>query len=150
MGVIALQLDKLKAAKSLGNLSDIARYLHVHRQTVSAWMKGDSYPEEDRIAQIATAIGEDPGAWLAAVKAERTEAGPAKLGWEAAARRLATAAALVLGLLPVLGSTPLHASERPTSYALCEVRIRRIFAQVMTRWLAGVIDHDRASALLAR
>lgn len=105
MGAVALQLDKLKNAKSLGTDSELADYLEVTRQTVSQWRKGDAYPDEERIAHFAKLAGEDAGVWLLQVREERST-GAAHAAWRSLLDRLKAAAivgVVAVALLPQQG-----------------------------------------------
>lgn len=123
MGVVAVQLDKLKLVKSIANYSDLADLLGVHRQTVSLWRKGDAYPEEDRIARMAELAGADPITWLLQVREERA-VGHARRAYHEALRRLGAAASLAVVALfaapqPVNAGVIAQAEQSP---AICIMR----------------------------
>lgn len=100
MTCVALLLDKARDARSIPSDNALALAIGQRRQVVSQWRKGDSYPSEDHIAQLAKMAREDEGVWLVRVRAERTT-GPAHVGWERVLRQLGAAAVLgAVALLP--------------------------------------------------
>lgn len=64
----------------------LAERLGRSRAVVSEWRAGKSYPDEDLIVALAELAGDDPGEWLLAIKAVRTEGKAGKFGrhWRSA------------------------------------------------------------------
>lgn len=53
---IGSNLKKCRTAQGLTQ-EDLARRLHVTRQTVSSWERNNSHPDSDQLAAIAAALG---------------------------------------------------------------------------------------------
>ena len=102
MSIVATLMDKARNRRSIATDMALGERLGRSRQVVSQWRSGDKYPDEDVIVQLAELAGDDPGEWLLAIKAIRSE-GAAGKAWSALAKRLAATAALVLlvAFLPV-------------------------------------------------
>lgn len=101
MNTIAELLDKMKQTCSIATDMGLAERLAVKRQTVSQWRSAATYPEDERIAQMAKAVGDDPGEWLVRVQVERSS-GETRRGYMSILQRIgATMAAAVLFLAPI-------------------------------------------------
>ncbi|WP_425602036.1 DUF3693 domain-containing protein [Stenotrophomonas maltophilia] len=95
MSIVSTLIDKARQRAGIASDSALAAQFGVHRQAVSKWRNGDAYPDEEHIAEMAVMAGDDPVQWLVAIKAIRAE-GKAGKAWAALAKRLATAAVVVL------------------------------------------------------
>lgn len=95
MSIVSTLIDKARQRAGIASDSALAAQFGVHRQAVSKWRNGDAYPDEEHIAEMAVMAGDDPVQWLVAIKAIRAE-GKAGKAWAALAKRLATAAMVVL------------------------------------------------------
>ncbi len=71
--------DNIKRLRSAAGLSqeELARKLHVVRQTVSKWEKGLSVPDADMLIALARALGSSPAALLAPEGEQEVEAAQA-------------------------------------------------------------------------
>lgn len=94
MGVVAVLLDTVRTCRSLASDNALATAMHVKRQTVSQWRSGTSYPDETKLAQLIEMAGGDSG-WALRVEKERAK-GPMAKVWADLAKRLGTAAALLV------------------------------------------------------
>ena len=101
MGIVAMQLDKVRVSRSLASDRAVAKAFHVTAQTVSMWRSGDAYPDEDKIAQLAELAGDDPGELLVRVRIERSS-GKAREAWVHNLARLGIPAVLALATLPAM------------------------------------------------
>ncbi|MFD0727056.1 DUF3693 domain-containing protein [Lysobacter brunescens] len=112
-------MELAKERSSCTNDSELAKRLGVTRASVSNWKCGRNYPDTVACAKIAE-ITEIP---LARVLGTVGEARAISREEKAVWRRLASAAALVLMLIPlasrVQASTDLNGRA---GYALCEIR----------------------------
>ena len=137
MSIVSTLIDKARQRAGIASDSALAAQFGVHRQAVSKWRNGDAYPDEEHIAEMAVMAGDDPVQWLVAIKAIRAE-GKAGKAWAALAKRLATAAMVVLlavgftlprdvQAMPQAGNT-LHDIHYAKSW------IRRIWAFVGSVW----------------
>ena len=117
MTCVALLLDNARNARSIPSDNALALALGQRRQVVSQWRKGDSYPSEDHIAQLAKMAREDEGVWLVRVKAERTT-GPAHEGWARVLRQLGVAAAVAVVTLLPIGNTLKAPAQKADSGAM--------------------------------
>lgn len=98
MSIVATLLDKARTGRGFTSDNALASALGQHRQTISQWRHGESYPSEENIVALAEMAKDDPLQWLVAIKAVRAEGKAGKV-WAALARRLATAAmTLALGV----------------------------------------------------
>lgn len=97
MGVLTTLMDKAKARRGMHTDMALGESLNRSRQVVSQWRNEDAYPDEDLIVKMAEMAGEDPGQWLVAIKAVRSDGSAAK-EWAKVAKRLATTMALLLVL----------------------------------------------------
>lgn len=93
-------LDKFKKAKSLATDMAAADYLGIGRAAVSAWRTVGKQAGAGSIARMCDATGEDAGAWLARVESERAKSQEDRKVWATLAKRLGTAAAILLTILP--------------------------------------------------
>lgn len=107
MSIVATLLDKARTRRGIPTDMALAERLGRSRAVVSEWRAGKSYPDEDLIVALAELAGDDPGEWLLAIKAVRTDGKAGKI-WAALAKRLGTAAAVVM--LGVMLALPLHAN----------------------------------------
>ena len=94
-----------KAAKGLTSDNQGATALGMGRASVSQWKQGRN-AEAHVIAKMAKDIGEDSGAWLAAVQAEKATTTEDRKEWLRLASRLGWAAAITL----TIGISPTHAA----------------------------------------
>ena len=101
-------LDSAKKTCLIESDNALAQRFGVHRQAVSKWRTGESYPSEDHIARLAEMAHEDAGIWLARIQAERAQ-GKAAIAWESIVKRLAATAAACLALMLI--APPGKASE---------------------------------------
>ena len=88
MSAVNNLLDKYREARSIASDSALAESLHITRQGVHQWRKGLSWPSEDHVIAMATAIGEPAERWFVAINADRASPAARKV-W----LRLAQAAA---------------------------------------------------------
>lgn len=106
MAIVATLLDKARNRRGIPTDMALAERLGRSRAVVSEWRAGKSYPDEDLIVALAELAGDDPGEWLLAIKAVRTEGKAGKV-WAALAKRLGAVAAVALCAigfaLPTLG-----------------------------------------------
>lgn len=109
MTIVATLLDKAKKARTLTSDSALAAEISTNRQVVSQWRNGDSYPSEENIVNLAELAKDDPGQWLVAIKAVRSEGSAAK-EWAKIAKRLAATTALLL-ILALPYSVIAHAQD---------------------------------------
>ncbi|HET7267791.1 MAG TPA: DUF3693 domain-containing protein [Oleiagrimonas sp.] len=100
--------------------------LGISRGTASLWKSGRN-AEAHLIAKMADNIGEDKGAWMAAVQAEKTNSPKERKEWLNLAKRLGYAAAITLAVgafYPVQAGTATQASgyfsahKSPTLYIM--------------------------------
>ncbi len=137
MSIVSTLIDKARQRAGIASDSALAAQFGVHRQAVSKWRNGDAYPDEEHIAEMAVMAGDDPVQWLVAIKAIRAE-GKAGKAWAALAKRLATAAMVVL--LAVGFTLPRDVQAMPQAgNALHDIHyakssIRRIWAFVGSAW----------------
>jgi transcriptional regulator with XRE-family HTH domain len=124
-------LDKAAAACSPANFTALAARLHVSRQTVSQWRKGEIPLPDARIVELCAIAHEDPADWLVTIHAD--EGGKVGAAWARVARRLGIAASVALAaLLPfvlALGASkaqarPIKCDEMRTASSLCAKRRR--------------------------
>jgi len=106
-------LDKYRETCSIASDNALGETLGVKRQAVHQWRKGLSWPSDEHVVEMAAKINEAPGAWLAAVHADRTSDKAAKKVWLQAAQSLGYAAliALTIGLSPAHAETSKHALQ---------------------------------------
>ncbi|WP_176140740.1 DUF3693 domain-containing protein [Pseudoxanthomonas indica] len=115
MSIVATLLDKARARRGIPTDMALAERLGRSRAVVSEWRAGKSYPDEDLIVALAELAGDDPGEWLLAIKAIRTEGKAGKV-WASLAKRLATASAVLLCAIGLAVGTPAQAAPvRSTS-----------------------------------
>ena len=117
MSIVATLLDKARTRRGIPTDMALAERLGRSRAVVSEWRAGKSYPDEDLIVALAELAGDDPGEWLLAVKAVRTDGKAGKV-WAALAKRLATAAAMLLVVALPYGTSakplePGHSAQDP-------------------------------------
>lgn len=124
MSIVSTLIDKARQRAGIASDSALAAQFGVHRQAVSKWRNGDAYPDEEHIAEMAVMAGDDPVQWLVAIKAIRAE-GKAGKAWAALAKRLATAAMVVLlavgFTLPHRAQAAVTGLDKATVYTLCEM-----------------------------
>ncbi|MDG2518414.1 hypothetical protein [Lysobacter soli] len=105
-------LDQWKAAKGITSDNAAALALEVSRQAASRWRNGLAQAEPHTIARMAREIGQDAGAWMALVEAERAKSAEDRKAWIALARQLGAAAAIacfaVMPLLSQAASSAMH------------------------------------------
>lgn len=102
-------LDKYRETCSIASDNALGETLGVKRQAVHQWRKGLSWPSDEHVVEMATKINEAPGAWLAAVHADRTSDKTAKRVWLQAAQSLGYAAGVILTLGIATHSAAAHA-----------------------------------------
>lgn len=104
MPTINALLDKARETRSIASDNALAQTFGVHRQAVSKWRNGDAYPSENHIAQLAEMAGDDAGAWLVLIQAERAT-GKAAKAWASVAQRIGHAAAVAgLGAMYIMSN----------------------------------------------
>lgn len=107
-----------KAAKGLTSDNQGATALGMGRASVSQWKQGRN-AEAHVIAVMANDIGEETGAWLAAVQAEKATTQQDRKEWLRLAARLGWAAAITLMVnLPAHANTTLRAHNSTTLYIM--------------------------------
>lgn len=106
MDAINEMLDKARKACGVDSDNALSKHLGVTRATVSGWRKGKSMPDVVACDKIAKMIGEKPLFVIAQVSEMRAISTAEKAVW----RRLASAAIVVLSLLPMV---PVSATVRP-------------------------------------
>lgn len=154
MSATITRLDKFKETRSLPSDNAAALALGIHRATVSGWRKRGTQAEPHVIAQLAAAIGEEPGAWLALVESQRARSDADRKAWAAVARRLGAAAAVaVVALFPLHeASAAATLTDGPVMhYAKLRMAMIRA-ARALHRALSRLKDAGRgldAPALLA-
>ncbi|MBD9368365.1 hypothetical protein [Xanthomonas sp. XNM01] len=110
MSIVATLLDKARTRRGVPTDMALAERLGRSRAVVSEWRAGKSYPDEDLICALAEMAGDDPGEWLLAIKAVRTDGRAGKV-WAALAQRLGTATAVLLCAIGIGFATPAKSSE---------------------------------------
>lgn len=107
------------------NYTEIAARLNRSKQLVSNWRSGAKVPEDADIIALARMAKDRPEPWLATAQAARTH-GEARDRWEAIAKHLGAAAAVVLAVAlpwPVQAAITPQA-EQPSLSTLCEINDR--------------------------
>lgn len=99
MGRVNDLLDRDRERGQIESDNKLAELFGVTRQAVSKWRMGDAYPSDDNITRLAKIAKEAEEYWLIAITAERADE-PARSAWERAAKRLASAAIILLAALP--------------------------------------------------
>ncbi|MGY0559484.1 helix-turn-helix domain-containing protein [Luteimonas sp. A277] len=94
---IADLIDQARAKRGITSDTAVADHFGLNRQSVSKWRKGEAYPTQDHITELAEMAGESAAQWLVAIQAER-EKGKAGQVWTALAKQLGAAAVLVLAV----------------------------------------------------
>ena len=132
-------LDKYKKTCSLASDNACAKKLGVTRAAVSAWRNGLRQPESNVIAQLADAIGEDFGFWLARIEAERARTPEAAKPWAALAKRLAQVA--MIALIAGIGSVAMPAQSDNNVQSNQSLMIDQTihYAQSFISWLRKVL-----------
>lgn len=102
---------KWKEAKGFTSDNQGATALGMGRASVSQWKQGRN-AEAHVIATMAKDIGEPPGAWLAAVQAEKSPTQQDRKEWLRLATQLGWAAAITLAV----GLSPARAERAQTSH----------------------------------
>ena len=110
MNAVDRLLDKARGVCSRPSDAALAERIGVSRQVVSTWRKGTAPVPDERIAQLAALIHEDAAEWMVQIRAEQST-GPAAKAWAGLARKLASAAALVLLVGAAGAPSPAAASE---------------------------------------
>lgn len=104
-------LDRWKASQGIASDNAAALALEVSRQAASRWRNGLAQAEPHTIARMAKDIGEDPGAWMALVEAERAKSSEDRKAWMALARQLGAAAAVAAVALLSVGVIDVSAQD---------------------------------------
>ncbi|WJI17481.1 helix-turn-helix domain-containing protein [Pseudoxanthomonas winnipegensis] len=112
--LVATLMDKARQRRGIPTDMALGERLGRSRQVVSQWRSGDKFPDEEVIVQLADLAGDDPGEWLLAIKAVRSE-GAAGRAWAALAKRLGASAALLIVM--VLGSAQQPAQAASKDYS---------------------------------
>lgn len=108
MTAINKLLDKYKETCSIASDNALGECLGIRRQAVHQWRKGQSWPSDEHIVELASKTNQDPAAWMAAIHAERVT-GKARAAWMKAAQRLGYAAAVII-IFSALMPTTVHAA----------------------------------------
>ena len=118
MAIVATLLDKARTRRGIPTDMALAERLGRSRAVVSEWRAGKSYPDEDLIVTLAQLAGDDPGEWLLAVKAVRTDGAAGKI-WAQLAKRLGAAATVLL-----MAALPLSAKAEnsPKTPAISQIK----------------------------
>lgn len=85
-------LTAAKVAQNIPSNYRLCRVLGVPDTTVQRWNTGRGRPDDDMARRLAELAGLDPGAVVAAIRAEREAEGPMHDLWANVARRLQAAA----------------------------------------------------------
>lgn len=91
-------LSRLAKARGLGSDYAVAKYLGISRSRMSKYRCGHDTLGADLAIKIADDLGLDRGYVLASIAAERASQGDERRTWEQVARRLATAAVLLVAV----------------------------------------------------
>lgn len=105
-------LNKVAQRHDLQSDYQIAKKIQVSRQQISLYRKGATFGDNVAI-RVAALLDMDPAYVLACTAAERSKEQATKDAWERAAKRLATAATLLL--VVTLSATPDYAKAAPLS-----------------------------------
>lgn len=119
--------SKWKAAKNLTSDNQGATALGMGRASVSQWKSGRN-AEAHVIAKMASEIGEESGAWLAAVQAEKAPTALDRKEWLRLASRLGYAASitLVIGLIFAAQVVDFSARNLTTLYIMSTCAIASV------------------------
>jgi transcriptional regulator with XRE-family HTH domain len=115
--------NRWKSAKGYTSDNQGATALGMARASVSQWKSGRN-AEAHVIAIMAKDLGDEPGAWLAAVQAEKSTAQADRKEWERLAKALGYAAAVFLsvGISTARAETrapaPICSQNQPTLYIM--------------------------------
>ena len=112
MDTIADLIDAAKA-RTGANYSDIGERLERSKQLITNWRSGAKVPTDGDVMALARMAAENADKWLAIAQAAQTE-GEARSRWEQIAKRLATTAAAVAGIVL---TTYLFGAEKGTVLA---------------------------------
>lgn len=121
---IANLIDRARTKRGITSDMALAEHFGLNRQSVSKWRKGDAYPSQDHITELAEMAGENPIQWLVAIQAER-EKGKAGKAWSLLAKQLGAAAALVLAVALPYDAKAATApqAEQSSACTLCAIAI---------------------------
>ena len=139
-------LAKAKAEQGIPSNYRLARVLDIPETTVMRWNTGRNRPDDEAVMRLAELAGIDPGAAVAAIRAERAEDGPLRELWVAMAKRLQGAAAAVFTAIVsvwiTLGASsdvramtmqPAPVNSAASVYTLSRIRAlaRRLWARLL-------------------
>lgn len=142
-------LDRYKAARGIESDNAAGIALGLKRQTISGWRNQGKQAEPAVLWQMAEAIGEDGGRWLAQVEAERARTKADREAWSILAKRLGAVAALfVAAALPyqVNASALTGAHAEPQRIVGIMRSVRRWLRAAFAPFLHGG-PHEQASLL---
>ena len=145
MAIVATLLDKARARRGIPTDMALAERLGRSRAVVSEWRAGKSYPDEDLIVALAQLAGDEPGQWLIAIKAVRTEGAAGKV-WADLAKRLgASVAVLVAAALPfgAQAKAGSHFAINPDTAHY--VKRRGYYWNLLRDWLAHLLHRPNPS-----
>lgn len=122
----------------------LARKMHVSPQTLGQWKDGSIPMSPERVAEMCNLAKLDAPLWNARVQADAAKSSQARSMWESAARRLASAAVIVLAALPATYSGPALANPE-SNQAMHYAKFR---ARLILKWLRGQLARfQRVTAL---
>lgn len=121
MNQVSALLDKVREVCSLPSDAALGARLGVSRQVVSEWRKGNKPLSLERVAQLCAMAHLDGPAWAAAISLETASTPAERTMWRDAARRLASAAALVL-LVGAAVTPALSAAKMTGLYIMSSAR----------------------------
>ena len=116
-------LDAVKARQGWPSDYRLAKALNIGTSRVGNWRTGRSTPDEVQTLKLAELAGVNPAYALVSIAAERAKRTEIRAAWEDAAKKLATAAAVVLMgfFLPTVaqidGGAAWGALDQSTHYA---------------------------------
>ena len=114
------------------NYTEIAARLNRSKQLISNWRSGAKVPEDDDVIVLARLARERPEPWLATAQAARTR-GEARDRWEAIAKQLGAAAAVVLAVaLP----WPAQSALTVQAEQAADIYIMRNWMRRLVAWFA--------------
>lgn len=150
MSIVATLMDKARQRRGIPTDMALAERLGRSRALVSEWRAGKGYPDEDLIIALAEMAGDDPGEWLVAVKAIRTDGRAGKV-WAELAKRIGAAAVMLVVTVGAALPARAEMNEKAfqiTPHAMHYAKLAHALAwawHLLRLWLAHRLQRPKSS-----